>query len=65
MDHDFISIGIVFVVFLGVVSQWIAWKLRLPAIVLLSIAGLIAGPGLGLVDPSAQLGELLRPRIGQ
>ncbi|MEM1440508.1 MAG: cation:proton antiporter [Pseudomonadota bacterium] len=64
MDHDFISIGIVFVVFLGVVSQWIAWKLRLPAIVLLSIAGLIAGPGLGLVDPSAQLGELLRPLIG-
>ena len=64
MDHDYISIGIVFVVLLGVLAQWFAWKLRLPAIVLLSVAGLVAGPGLGLIDPTAQLGELLRPLIG-
>lgn len=64
MDHDYISIAIVFVVFLGVAAQWLAWKMRLPAIVLLSAAGLIAGPGLGLIDPGEQLGELLRPLIG-
>lgn len=64
MHEDLISIGIVFVVALGIGAQWLAWKLRLPAIVLLSAAGLIAGPGLGLVEPSAQLGELLRPLIG-
>ncbi len=63
MHEDYISIGIVFVVSLGIAAQWLAWKLRLPAIVLLAAAGLIAGPGLGLIDPSAQLGELLRPLI--
>ncbi|MEM7611801.1 MAG: cation:proton antiporter [Pseudomonadota bacterium] len=63
MHEDYISIGIVFVVALGIGAQWMAWKLRLPAIVLLAAAGLIAGPGLGLIDPSAQLGELLRPLI--
>ncbi|MEL7023870.1 MAG: sodium:proton antiporter [Pseudomonadota bacterium] len=64
MDHDYISIGIVFVVALGIAAQWLAWRLRLPAIVLLAAAGIFAGPVFGLVDPSAQLGELLRPLIG-
>ena len=64
MHEDHISIGIVLVVALGISAQWLAWKLRLPAIVLLSAAGLIAGPALGWVEPSEQLGELLRPLIG-
>ena len=64
MHEDLISIGIVFVVVLGISAQWLAWKLRLPAIVLLAAAGIVAGPVLGLVDPSEQLGELLRPLIG-
>jgi NhaP-type Na+/H+ or K+/H+ antiporter len=29
---------------LGVAAQWIAWRTRIPAIVLLSLAGLLAGP---------------------
>lgn len=29
---------------LGLAAQWIAWKTRIPAIVLLSLAGLLAGP---------------------
>ena len=48
---------------LGVGSQWLAWRLQLPAIVLMLAAGLIAGPGLGLMDPKAQLGELYSPVI--
>ncbi|MEL6215247.1 MAG: cation:proton antiporter, partial [Pseudomonadota bacterium] len=64
MEHDYISIGIVFVVSLGIAAQWLAWRLRLPAIVLLAAAGILAGPVFGLVDPSEQLGELLRPLIG-
>ncbi|MFK8052266.1 MAG: cation:proton antiporter [Woeseiaceae bacterium] len=63
MHEDHISIGIVLVVSLGIGAQWLAWKLRLPAIVLLSAAGLIAGPALGWVEPSDQLGDLLRPLI--
>jgi NhaP-type Na+/H+ or K+/H+ antiporter len=48
---------------LGVGSQWLAWKLRLPAIVLMLAAGLIVGPVLGSLDPGAQFGDMLQPMI--
>jgi len=48
---------------LGVGAQWLAWRLRLPAIVLMLLAGLIAGPGLGWLNPAADFGELLRPIV--
>ncbi|QDV38646.1 cation:proton antiporter [Tautonia plasticadhaerens] len=57
------------IVVLGIGAQWVAWRLNLPAILLLLIAGLAAGPGaewLGpgrLVDPNALLGDTLPPLI--
>jgi NhaP-type Na+/H+ or K+/H+ antiporter len=48
---------------LGVGSQWLAWRLQAPAIVLMLVAGLLAGPVTGLLDPEVQLGELFRPVI--
>ncbi|WP_135505671.1 cation:proton antiporter [Roseovarius aestuariivivens] len=48
---------------LGVGSQWLAWRLRMPAIVLMLVAGLIAGPGLGLFDPQRDIGTLMGPMI--
>ena len=48
---------------LGVGSQWLAWRLQLPAIVLMLAAGLAAGPGFGVIDPEAQLGDLFRPIV--
>ncbi|MEL7027993.1 MAG: cation:proton antiporter, partial [Pseudomonadota bacterium] len=48
---------------LGVGAQWLAWRYHLPAIVLMSAAGLIAGPGLGLIQPEEDFGELLSPMI--
>lgn len=57
------------IVVLGIGAQWLAWRLNLPAILLLLIAGLAAGPGaewLGpgrLVDPNALLGDTLPPLI--
>ncbi|MGR3582410.1 MAG: cation:proton antiporter domain-containing protein, partial [Sagittula sp.] len=48
---------------LGVGSQWLAWRLRLPAIVLMLAAGLIVGPVLGILDPAAQFGSMLSPMI--
>lgn len=38
---------------LGVGAQWIAWRLKLPGIVVMLAAGLIIGPGLGIFDPAA------------
>lgn len=49
---------------LSFASQWFAWKLRIPAIIFLLVAGLIVGPFTGLIDPQALLGESLRPIIG-
>ncbi|WP_405231601.1 cation:proton antiporter [Lentisalinibacter salinarum] len=63
MHEDQIVLVIVGVVALGVAAQWVAWRLRLPAIVLLAGSGLIVGPGLGWINPSAELGDLLRPVI--
>ncbi|SDG21891.1 cation:proton antiporter [Sulfitobacter delicatus] len=48
---------------LGVGSQWLAWRLRMPSIVLMLLAGLIVGPVLGLLDPAAQFGDMLAPVI--
>jgi NhaP-type Na+/H+ or K+/H+ antiporter len=54
---------------LGVGAQWLAWRLQWPAIVLMSLAGLIVGPvaalalGAPILDPAADFGDLLRPAI--
>lgn len=54
---------LVAIVVLGVLSQWIAWRLRLPSILLLLSVGLLAGPVTGILDPDALLGELLLPLV--
>ena len=48
---------------LGVGSQWLAWRLRLPAIVLMLLAGLIIGPVTGILNPAEQFGDMLQPMI--
>jgi NhaP-type Na+/H+ or K+/H+ antiporter len=48
---------------LGVGSQWLAWRLRLPAIVLMLAAGIIVGPVLGFFDPARDIGALTGPLI--
>lgn len=47
----------------GMAAQWLAWKLRLPAIVLLLVAGFIAGPATGFLNPAEDFGDLYRPLI--
>jgi NhaP-type Na+/H+ or K+/H+ antiporter len=60
---DDIAIKIAFIGGAGMAAQWLAWKLRLPAIVLLLVAGFIAGPATGFLDPVADFGDLYRPLI--
>jgi NhaP-type Na+/H+ or K+/H+ antiporter len=48
----------------GVGAQWLAWRLRLPSIVLLFAAGLLVGPGLQLIHPAKALGPALQPIVG-
>ncbi|MFZ5961582.1 cation:proton antiporter [Thalassococcus sp. BH17M4-6] len=56
-------LGFALVGALGVGSQWLAWRLRMPAIVLMLLAGLIIGPVLGVLDPSRDFGNLMSPII--
>lgn len=49
--------------FLGIGSQWLAWRYRVPAIVIMSITGLIVGPILGLINPEQDFGNLYDPII--
>ena len=48
---------------LGIGSQWLAWRLQLPAIVLMLAAGIVAGPITGWVNPESDFGELFRPMV--
>lgn len=57
------SAAIAAVVGLGVAAQWIATRLRIPSILLLLAGGLLAGPGLDLIDPDLLLGDLLFPVV--
>ncbi len=47
----------------GFLAQWLAWRIRLPAILFLLVAGILAGPVFDLLDPDALFGELLFPFI--
>jgi NhaP-type Na+/H+ or K+/H+ antiporter len=48
---------------LGVGSQWLAWRLRMPAIVLMLLAGILIGPVAGVFDPARDIGPLMGPVI--
>lgn len=58
-----VLIGLVCVVVFGIGAQWLAWRTKLPGILLLLIAGIVAGPVTGLLNPDALMGDLLGPFI--
>lgn len=43
--------------------QWLAWRLKLPAILFLLLSGIMAGPILGWLDPQEMFGPLLMPLV--
>ncbi|MFN2169527.1 MAG: sodium:proton antiporter, partial [Anaerolineae bacterium] len=47
----------------SLVSQWLAWRLRVPAILFLLACGLLMGPVTGVLDPDLLFGALLFPFI--
>lgn len=63
LNEHSIVVAIVIVAGLGIAAQWLAWRLKVPSIVLLAAAGLVAGPGLGIVHPAEAFGVYLRPVV--
>lgn len=55
--------GLALIAVLGVGAQWISWRLHIPAILLLLILGVLAGPVTGILDPVAMFGDLLSPIV--
>lgn len=42
------------IIFAGLGAQWLAWRLRLPSILLLLVVGFLVGPFSALIDPSGE-----------
>ncbi|GAA4499390.1 sodium:proton antiporter [Pseudaeromonas paramecii] len=47
----------------SVLAQWLAWSLRVPAILFLLLTGLALGPVAGVLNPDAIMGDLLFPIV--
>jgi len=63
MRPDQVLTQLALIAALGLGAQWVAWRFRLPSILLLLGAGLLAGPVLGLVTPDLLFGHLLLPLV--
>jgi NhaP-type Na+/H+ or K+/H+ antiporter len=62
MEHQLITTFVAIAV-LGIGAQWLAWRLHLPAIILLAVFGVVSGPVLGWLNPTEDLGAVLAPII--
>ena len=63
MGHQ-LSLLLIAIIAIGVFSQWIAWLVRIPAIVLFLVSGVLAGPVFGVINPTEDIGEVLSPMVG-
>ncbi len=62
MNHHLAEI-IASILIVGIVLQWIGWRLKIPALILLIIAGFTMGPLTGWLNPSEDFGDLLQPLV--
>jgi NhaP-type Na+/H+ or K+/H+ antiporter len=62
LSEQFI-IGLGVIVFFGMLAQWLAWRFKLPSILLLLSLGILAGPILGWVNTENLFGNLLFPFV--
>jgi NhaP-type Na+/H+ or K+/H+ antiporter len=58
-----ILLGLAGIIILGIGATWLAWRLHLPSILLLLLAGFIIGPVTDLLEPSEIFGDLLMPIV--
>ena len=61
--HDDVVIALAGIGIIGIACQWIAWRMKLPAILFLLLAGILAGPVSGWLKPDQAFGQVLFPII--
>ena len=62
MNHHIAEL-IASILIVGIALQWIGWRLKIPALILLIAAGFIMGPLTGWLKPSEDFGDLLQPMV--
>ena len=63
MNPEEILLGLTGILLLGLLAQWLAWRIHLPSILLLLLLGFAAGNFLSGFGPDELLGELLFPLV--
>jgi NhaP-type Na+/H+ or K+/H+ antiporter len=58
-----VAVGLASIIVIGIAAQWVGWRLAIPSILILLLAGLIAGPVTGFIDPDELFGDLLLPVV--
>ena len=48
-EHAVLMLSLI--LFTGICCQWIAWRVKLPAIIFLLLSGILAGPVMGWLHP--------------
>lgn len=61
MEHPVVDFALILM--LGIGARWVAWRFRVPAILLLLMTGFAAGPVAGVLDPDSLFGDLLTPIV--
>ncbi|WP_407275629.1 cation:proton antiporter [Halothiobacillus sp. DCM-1] len=61
--HANILLLLTALVALGIAAQWLAWRVKVPAILFLLLLGLLIGPVLGWLKPDQLFGDLLFPAV--
>ena len=62
MQHHMAEL-IASILIVGIVLQWVGWRLKIPALILLIGAGFIMGPMTGWLNPTEDFGDLLQPMV--
>ncbi|WP_321366355.1 sodium:proton antiporter [uncultured Desulfuromusa sp.] len=61
--NEFALPAIAILIAIGALCQWVAWRVRLPAIIFLLLVGILVGPVFTLFDPQQLFGDLFFPFI--
>lgn len=62
MHEDHLTV-LTIILGVGILCQWISWRLKLPSIIFLLTCGILAGPISKWLNPDQLLGELLFPLV--
>ena len=60
-EHAIIALSMIG--FISILCQWLAWRLHIPAIIFLLLAGIVLGPTTQLLNPSELFGDLFFPLV--